>query len=77
MTAETDSALMFEILKRIQADMAAMKSGLMEIKIQQTAMGQQLAGLTGAVYGGQSRLDKIEGRLERIERRLELTDATP
>jgi hypothetical protein len=65
-----------EHLRVIGADSAALKSDVNEIKVQQTAMGQQLAGLTTAVYGGQGRLDKIENRLDRIERRLELHDAT-
>lgn len=74
MTAETEN-LVIEILKRIQADITAIKNDLLEVKVQQSAMGQQLAGLTSAVYGGQSRLDRIEIRLDRIERRLDLVDA--
>ena len=68
---------MLEILKRLQADMAALKSDVMEMKVQQSLMGQQLGALTTAFYTSQSRLDKIDSRLDRIERRLELTDTTP
>jgi len=67
---------MLEILKRLQADMAALKSDVMEMKVQQSLMGQQLGALTTAFYTSQSRLDKIDSRLDRIERRLELTDTT-
>jgi hypothetical protein len=37
-------------------------------------MGQQLAGLTAAVYGSKSDVDDIKRRLERLERRLERHD---
>jgi len=37
-------------------------------------MGQQIAGLTAAVYSGKSEVDGFRRRLERIERRLELAD---
>jgi len=37
-------------------------------------MGQQIAGLTTAVYSGKSEVDGFRRRLERIERRLELAD---
>ncbi len=73
---ESDQSLMLEILKRLQADMAALKSDVMEMKVQQSLMGQQLGALTTAFYTSQSRLDKIDSRLDRIERRLELTDTT-
>jgi predicted nuclease with TOPRIM domain len=73
MTAETEN-LVLEILKRLQADLASLKSDATEIKVQQSLMGQQLGALTTAFYTGQSRLDKIESRLERIERRLDLVD---
>lgn len=74
---DADQSLMLEILKRIQADMAALKTDVVEMKVQQSLMGQQLGALTTAFYTSQSRLDKIDGRLDRIERRLELTDTTP
>ena len=73
---DADQSLMLEILKRLQADMAALKSDVMEMKVQQSLMGQQLGALTTAFYTSQSRLDKIDSRLDRIERRLELTDTT-
>ena len=73
---DADQSFMLEMLKRIQADLSALKSDVMEMKVQQSLMGQQLGALTTAFYTSQSRLDKIDGRLERIERRLELTDAT-
>lgn len=73
---EPNFELMFNVLKQVQADLAALKSDVMEMKVQQSLMGQQLGALTTAFYTSQSRLDKIDSCLDRIERRLELTDAT-
>jgi hypothetical protein len=42
--------------------------------LQLSAIGQQLAGPTAAVYGGESEVDERKRRVERIERRLELTE---
>ena len=42
--------------------------------LQISAMGQQLAGLTAAVYGGKYDLDDMKRRVARLERRLELND---
>jgi len=75
MTAEVEN-LMLEILKRIQADLADVKDRLTGVEVQLSAMGQQLAGLTTAVYSGKSEMDGIKRRIERIERRLDLTDAS-
>jgi uncharacterized coiled-coil protein SlyX len=66
--------LVLEHLRAIRATQAQHGERLTQIEVQQTAVGQQLAGLAVAVYGGQGRLDKIEQRLERIERRLDLID---
>ncbi|CDI04101.1 hypothetical protein BN873_890007 [Candidatus Competibacter denitrificans Run_A_D11] len=72
---EPNFDLMFNILKQIQGELATIKSDVMEMKVQQSLMGQQFGALTTAFYTSQSRLDKIDARLDRIERRLELTDA--
>ena len=39
-----------------------------------SALGQQVAGLSVAVYGGKSDMDEVKRRIDRIERRLELND---
>ncbi|MER2529181.1 MAG: hypothetical protein ABTR07_14755 [Candidatus Competibacter denitrificans] len=72
---EPNFDLMFNVLKQIQGELATIKSDVMEMKVQQSLMGQQFGALTTAFYTSQSRLDKIDARLDRIERRLELTDA--
>jgi archaellum component FlaC len=73
MTADIES-LVLEHLRAIRATLADHGDRLSQIELQLSAMGQQLAGLTTAVYGGKSELDGIKRRVERIERRLELED---
>lgn len=48
---------------------------LAQISVQLSAMGQQLAGLTAAVYSGKTEMDSLKRRVERIERRLELRES--
>ncbi|MBK8508987.1 MAG: hypothetical protein IPL51_10150 [Candidatus Competibacteraceae bacterium] len=74
---DADFNLMLEILKRLQADMAEAKRDIAAIRVEMAAMGQQLAGLTAAVYSGKTEMDDLRRRVERIERRLDLTDAPP
>ena len=54
---DADQSLMLEILKRLQADMADVKQRLTGVEIQLSAMGQQLGGLTSAIYGNTSDLN--------------------
>ncbi len=66
--------LMLEILKDIQARVGDLAQGQAQMRVELTALGQQLAGLTTAVYAGHDRFAELERRMERIERRLNLTD---
>ncbi len=74
MTAEIES-LVLEHLRAIRTDLADLKREVTGNSVQLSAMGQQLAGLTAAVYAGKSDVDDLKRRMDRIERRLELTDA--
>ena len=74
MTAEELASVTLEHLRAIRADMGDLKARMTGVEIQLSAMGQQLAGLTTAVYSGKSDTDSFRRRLERIERRLELSD---
>jgi predicted RNase H-like nuclease (RuvC/YqgF family) len=76
-----------ELLKQIQAGQTLIRNeladmrrdlrdGFADVHVQLTALGQQVGGLTTAVYSGHSRIDTLEKRIERIERRLELRDET-
>lgn len=74
MSNEPDN-LVLEILRAIRADIADLKTETASNSVQIAAMGQQLAGLTAAVYGSKSDIEDIKRRLGRIEQRLELADA--
>ncbi|WP_295437653.1 hypothetical protein [uncultured Thiodictyon sp.] len=76
MTAEIES-LVLEHLRAIRADLADLKREVTGNSIQLSAVGQQLAGLTAAVYASKSDVDDIKRRLDRVERRLELSEAHP
>ena len=67
-------SLVLEHLRAIRSDLADVKERLTGVEIQLSAMGQQLAGLTTAVYSGKSEIDGFRRRLERIEQRLDLVD---
>ena len=73
MTAELNS-LVLEHLRAIRADIADLKREVAGNSIQLSALGQQVAGLAVAVYGGKSDMDEVKRRIDRLERRLELTD---
>ncbi len=74
MTADELASVILEHLRTIRADLADVKDRLTGVEVQLSAMGQQLAGLTTAVYSGKSDMDSLKRRVERIERRLDLAD---
>lgn len=76
MTEQTEN-LLLEILRRLQADMSAVRADVSDIKVRQTLMEQSIAGLYGLYATLSGRNDRIERRLERIDRRLELRKDTP
>ena len=45
------------------------------VEIQGSALGQQLAGLTTAVYSGKNDLELVKRRMERMEQRLDTHEA--
>ena len=66
--------LVLELLRAIRSDISGLNDRLTGVEIQISAMGQQLAGLTAAVYSGKSDLDSMKRRIEHIERRLDLRE---
>jgi hypothetical protein len=68
-----------ENLRKLQGEMSdtrrKMRDGFAQVNVELSAVGQQLAGLTTAVYAGRDRVIDLERRIELIERRLELRDA--
>ncbi len=81
MTEET-SSLILEMLRAMRGKIDQMADDIGSIKLRQTSIEHQVAGLhktfadlhaDNAVIHG--RIDGVDKRLERIERRLELTPA--
>lgn len=64
---DVTNELMFELLKKMQSDMSAVRFDLQEIKRRITATEEAMAGVN-------RRLDRQDERLDRIERRLELRE---
>jgi hypothetical protein len=64
---DVTNELMFELLKKMQSDMSAVRFDLQEIKRRITASEEAMAGVN-------RRLDRQDERLDRIERRLELRE---
>ena len=73
MTADIEN-LVIEHLRAIRKENAEMKDALVSARLEIIAIGQQVAGLTTAVYAGHDRFHTLEQRIERIERRLELIE---
>ena len=76
MTPEELASVTLEHLRYIRAKVDSHSEELAAIRIEISAMGQQLAGLTAATYSGKSEIDSLKRRMERIEKRLEISDAT-
>jgi hypothetical protein len=71
------AVLLAHFWRAIRADLADLKREVVNNTLQIAALGQPVAGLTTAVYGGKSDFEEMKRRLERLERRLELREATP
>ena len=72
--AENVENLVLEYLRAMRADLADIKREVTNNSLQIAALGQQVAGLTTAVYGGKSEIEEIKQRMAHIERRLELSE---
>lgn len=67
--------LVLELLRAIRADIADLKREVTNNTVQIVALGQQMAGLSVAVYGSKNDLEEVKRRVERLEQRLELHNA--
>jgi hypothetical protein len=74
MTQAIDNQLIFEVLKKIQADVSVIKTDLADVKAMQLRMREDFNRFEGDLL----RFERIEAgtqlRLDRIETRLNLTD---
>ena len=72
--ADETNELMYEVLKKIQADTAALREGQREQNAALGAIRTHLGALQQDVTNIYSVLARFEGRLERIERHLEIVE---
>jgi len=72
--AEVASVLMFELMKRMQADIADMKLGQRELKSEMNAMRGAMISLHQDMLDIHTTLTRHDVRLDRIENRLELRE---
>ena len=80
--ADITNELIFELLKKMQADLGAVKKNVEDLKVGQTQLMHQMAGVRRDYADGletsarlSARSDHADARLDRIERRLEISDA--
>jgi hypothetical protein len=72
--AEVTSELMFELLKRIHADVADIMLGQRELRAEMNAMRGALVSVHQDIHNIHTTLARHETRLDRIENRLELRE---
>jgi septal ring factor EnvC (AmiA/AmiB activator) len=72
--AEVTSELMFELLKRVHADIADIKLGQRELKADVNALRGILVSVHQDIHNIHTTLARQETRLDRIENRLELLE---
>jgi hypothetical protein len=72
--AEITNELMYELMKRIHADVADLKLGQRELKAEINAMRGTMVSLHQDILNINTTLARHELRLDRIENRLELPE---
>jgi hypothetical protein len=72
--ADVAQELMFEMLKRIQADISGLKEGQREIKAEISAVRGAMISMASDVHNIYGVLARHELRFDRIENRLELRE---
>ncbi|MBB5277074.1 hypothetical protein HNR26_003152 [Rhizobium rosettiformans] len=72
--AEVTSELMFELLKRVHADIADIKLGQRELRSEMNAIRGTLVFVHQDIHNIHTTLARHEARLDRIENRLELRE---
>lgn len=72
--AEINGDLIYEMLKRIQADIHGLKEGQRELKAEVTALRGTVISIHQDIHNIYGVLARHDERLDRIERRLELRE---
>ncbi|KQS98212.1 MULTISPECIES: hypothetical protein [unclassified Rhizobium] len=71
---EITNELMYELLKRVHADIAGLKEGQKEIRSELNAMRGTMISMQQDIHNIYGILARHETRLDRIENRLELRE---
>ncbi len=74
--AEITNELMYEVLKHIQEDVAALKEGQREHSAALNAIRIHMVGMQQDIQNLYSAFTRHEAQLSRIERRLEIAEVT-
>lgn len=72
--AEITNELMYELLKRMHADIADLRLGQREMKAEMNAMRGTMVSMQQDLHNIHTTLARHETRLDRIENRLELRE---
>lgn len=72
--AEVTNELMFELLKRMQADISSLKQGQRDQRDDILSLRNQMHSMQGDMNSVRGSIGHIEDRLERIENRLDLRE---
>ena len=72
--AEISGELIYEMLKRIQADVSTLKDGQRDLRNDQISLRNQMHSMQGDINNLRGSIAHIEDRLERIENRLDLRE---
>ena len=72
--AEVTNELMYELLKRVHADIAGQRDGIGEIRQEIVSIRLQQLGIQNDTHNIYAMLVRSDQRRERVERRLELRE---
>lgn len=72
--ADISNELMYELLKKMQADISSLKHGQREHRDDILSLRNQIHGMQGDINSLRGSIGHIEDRLERIDNRLELRE---
>jgi hypothetical protein len=74
--AEVTNELMYEVLRRIQEDVTALKEGQREHSAALNAIRIHMVGMQQDIQNLYAAFTRHETQLDRIERRLEISEVT-
>ncbi len=72
--AEVSAELVYELLKRMQADISNLKEGQRELRQDMISVRRELHTMQGDINNLRASIGHIEMRLDRIENRLDLRE---